>query len=539
MSGSLQRACVIIRRASAKTTIMTRPIRFVSSILFACALVSGCVVGPEYERPEVDLNAEWDETAASEYLEAVPPTPTGWWEIFDDPLLNELVEEAQKQNLDAEIAGLRILEARAALGIALGNRWPQQQDLVGGVTRNQLSNNQPNFFPFADDTFSAANLGFDVNWELDFWGRFRRGIETSEFDLATSLAAYDATLVSVSAETARVYITIRALQELEKVTRNNAALQKRSLEIADVLARNERVTDLDVEQARTLFESTSAEVPLIQGRLTQAKNALSFLLGQPPGRLDARLGDAVVPEVPDKVGVGVPAELLRRRPDVRVAEFRAAAQTAVVGIAEADKYPRFGLTGSLGVLTSDTGDSSLGDLFSSDSVEYTVGPVFSWPILNYGRIDNAVRVQDARLQQLLVDYQNTVLNAAREVEDAIAGYLRERDALESYERSAQAARRSVDIALLQYRESIADYQRVLDTQRVLNSQQQLYVASKQQAATNLVLLYKALGGGWETRVNDPVVDQSTLEQMGERTNWGKLLDPAEIPDREAIQAGGE
>ncbi len=517
---------------------MTR-LRLQATIAAIALTTGGCVVGPAYERPDVDLNEGWSEAGASEYLEAVPPSAAGWWEIFEDPLLNELVAEAQAENLDAEIAGLRILEARAALGIALGNRWPQQQELAGGVTRNQLSRNQPNFFAFADDNFSAANLAFDVNWELDFWGRFRRGIEVSEFDLATSLAAYDATLVSVTAETARAYITVRALQELERVTRENAALQKRSLEIADVLARNERVTELDVEQARTLFESTSAEVPRIQGRLTQARNALCFLLGQSPGRLDARLGVNSIPALPDEVGIGVPAELLRRRPDVRVAEFRAAAQTAIVGIAETDKYPRFGLTGSVGVLSSDTNDSSLGDLFSSDSLEYAVGPVFSWPILNYGRIQNAVRVQDARLQQLLVDYRNTVLNAAREVEDAIAGYLRERDALESYSRSAEAARRSVDIALLQYRESIADYQRVLDTQRVLNLQQQLYVQSQQQAAVNLILLYKALGGGWETRVAEPVVDRETLDEMDERTNWGRLLDPGEIPERSDITAGDE
>ncbi len=514
-------------------------LRKLPGIAYVALLTGGCAVGPDYERPDVDLNEGWSEAAASEYLDAVPPSPAGWWQVFDDPLLNELVDEAQRQNLDAEIAGLRILEARAALGIALGNRWPQQQDRSGGVTRNRLSNNQPNFFPFADDTFTAASLGFDVAWELDFWGSFRRGIQASEIDLATSLAAYDATLVTVAAETARAYIAVRGLQELVKVTRENAALQKRSLEIADVLARNERVTELDVQQARTLFESTSAQVPLIEARLTQAKNALSFLLAESPGRLDSRLGDARIPDVPDEVDVGVPAELLRRRPDVRVAEFRAAAQTARVGVAEADKYPRFGLSGSVGLLSSDTGASSLDDLFSSDSVEYAAGPVFSWPILNYGRISNAVRVQDARLQQLLVDYRNTVLNAAREVEDAIAGYLRERDALEAYERSANAARRSVDIALLQYRESIADYQRVLDTQRSLNTQQQLYVASKQTAATNLVVLYKALGGGWETRVNDPVVDQATLDEMGERTNWGKLLDPGEIPARDDISAGGE
>jgi len=503
----------------------------------ASVMVSACAVGPDYERPELEIEEKWSETDAAELIEELPAAPASWWQVFNDPLLDELVNEAYRENLDIEVAGLRIIEARAALGIALGNRFPQEQSLRGGVVTTGVSENSPNFFAFAENRYLNADLGFDVGWELDFWGRYRRGVEASQADLALSLAGYDASLVTITAETARAYLVIRSLQQLMSVTKENVALQRRSYEIADVLARNERVTELDVEQAITLLESTNAQVPLIESRLVQAKNALSFLLGDPPGQLDARLGEGPIPDPPVQIAVGVPAELLRRRPDVMAAELRAAGQSARVGIAESDRYPRFGLTGSLGLRASDTGDSELSDFFSSDSVEFVAGPVFSWPILNYGRIKNSVRVQDARLQQSLVAYQSSVLNAAREVEDAIAAHLRQREALEFYRRSAAAAARSVDLALLQYRESIVDYQRVLDTQRELNGQQQQYVQSKGEVATSLVVLYKALGGGWEIRAGNPIIDQDTADQMIQRTNWGNMLDPEQVvPDEVSLPA---
>lgn len=504
---------------------------------FTIAAMSACAVGPNYQRPEVDISEQWTETGAAELVAELPGAPISWWEVFEDPLLNELVNEAYQQNLDVEVAGLRIIEARAALGIALGNRFPQEQTLRGGVTRTGVSENSANFIPlFADSRYWTADIGFDVRWELDFWGRFRRGVEAAQADLAGSLARYDSVVVTVTAETARAYLVIRTLQQLLRVTRENVELQRRSYEIADVLARNERVTELDVEQARTLLESTAAQVPVILARLTQAKNALSFLLGQPPGELNSRLGDGAIPDPPAQIAVGIPAELLRRRPDVLAAELRAAAQSARVGIAESERYPRFGLTGSLGLRAADTGNSDLSDIFSSDSIEFMAGPVFSWPILNYGRIKNSIRVQDARLQQSLVDYQNSVLNAAREVEDAIADHLRRREALEFYGNSAAAARRSVDLALLQYRESIADYQRVLDTQRALNAQQQQFVQTKGEVVTSLVVLYKALGGGWEIRAGKPIVDANNARQMMDRTNWGNLLEAADQPAAVTVPA---
>ncbi len=248
------------------------------SILAVAAgvMISACAVGPDYERPEVEINEQWSESDAAELIGDLPAAPASWWQVFNDPLLDELVNEAYRENLDVEIAGLRIIEARAALGIALGNRFPQEQSLRGGVVSTGISENSPNFFPFAESRYWNADLGFDVGWELDFWGRYRRGVEAAQADLAATLAGYDASLVTVTAEAARAYLVIRELQQLLRVTRENVELQRRSYEIADVLARNERVTELDVEQAITLLESTAAQVPLIESRLVQAKNALVF-----------------------------------------------------------------------------------------------------------------------------------------------------------------------------------------------------------------------------------------------------------------------
>ena len=516
-------------------SLLTRPATLLTAGL--AAVCSGCAVGPNFRTPEVELGERWSEAEAEALVESLPEAPPSWWRLLDDPILNQLVDEAYRENLDVEVTGLRILEARARLGIAIGNQYPQSQQARGGALRTGVSENSPNFLSLlADDRYWDANLGFDVTWELDFWGRFRRGVEAAQADLASSLASYDAALVSLTAETARTYLVIRTLQERIKVARESVALQRRSLEIAEVLAGNGLVTELDVAQARTLVESTSAQVPILEASLAQAKNALSILLGQAPGELDQRLGDGPIPDPPAKVAVGVPAELLRRRPDVRLAELLAAGQSARVGLAQTDLYPRFGLTGSLGLRAADTGSSDLGDVFSSDSIEFVGGPIFSWPILNYGRIENAVRVQDARLQQLLVAYRNSVLNAAREVEDALAAYLRAREAAAFYARSVEAGLRSVDLALLQYREGIADYQRVLDTQRQLNTEQQRYAQSRGDIATNLVVLYKALGGGWEIRQGQAVVDEANAAEMRDRTNWGRLLDPAQIPEEAELPA---
>jgi NodT family efflux transporter outer membrane factor (OMF) lipoprotein len=499
----------------------------ISAVVLA---ISGCTtLGPDFEKPETDLLESW-----SQQDKAVQPQPgrqQNWWSLFGDPVLDQLIESAYRQNLSLQIAGLRIFEARAQLGIAIGQQYPQNQQVNGALTKIGLSENQPNYNPLADDTYTQAQLGFDAAWELDFWGRFRRGVESASANLGATVADYDNALVSLSAEVARVYLTIRTLEERLQIARDNAKSQRRSYEIADVRFKNGAVSELDPAQALSLLRSTEASIPATESRIRQNKHALSILLGMPPSELQGILqGEGAIPQPVAELSVGVPAELLRRRPDIRRAELQAAAQSALIGVAKADLYPRFALTGSIGVLAGDTGDTDLDDLFDSDSIGYSYGPAVSWPVLNYGRLKNQVRVQDARLEELIVNYQNTVLEAAREVEDGISGYVGARDQVKYLKDSVQAAQRAVDLSLIQYREGAVDYQRVIDSQRSLLDVQDQYTRARGDVVLSYVATYKALGGGWEIRAGNTFVHEQRQERMKERTDWGKLLDSEKAAD---------
>jgi len=485
---------------------------------------SACTtLGPDFKTPPADLEAVWNQQSQTLDTSKVS---RDWWTIFNDPILDKLVESAYRQNLSLQIAGLRIFEARAQLGIAIGQQYPQSQQLNGNLTRVGLSENSPNFISgFTDDTYTQAGLGVDAAWELDFWGRFRRGVESASANLGASIADYDSALVSLTAEVARTYMVLRTLEERLKIARDNSVTQARSYKIADVRFRNGAVSELDPAQALSLLKSTESTVPRLESRIRQSKHALSTLLGMPPGDLqDILQGSGSLPQPPAAMDVGLPADLLRRRPDIRRAELKAAAQSALIGVAKSDLYPRFALVGSLGVLTSNTGQSDLGDLFDSDSLAYNYGPSASWNILNYGRLKNQVRVQDARLEALIVNYQNTVLEAAREVEDGLSNYVGSRQQGTRLAESVEAARRAVNLALVQYREGAVDYQRVLDTQQTLLQVQDAYTTVRGEVVTALVAVYKALGGGWEIRAGQPFVPQQRQKEMMQRTDWGHLLD---------------
>jgi NodT family efflux transporter outer membrane factor (OMF) lipoprotein len=495
-------------------------------------LLSACTtLGPDFRTPPADLEATWGEKT---HALSTGKLAGDWWSVFNDPVLDRLVQLATEQNLPLQIAGLRIFEARAALGIAIGEQYPQNQQLNGGLTRVGLSENSPNFSKaFTDDRYAQAGFGLDAAWELDFWGRFRRGVESASASLGASIADYDNALVSLTAEVARTYVGLRVLEERLAIAKDNAVTQKRSYEIADVRYKNGVVSELDPSQALSLLKSTESTVPQLESRIRQSKHALSILLGMPPGNLqDVLQGTGTIPEAPEAVQVGVPADLLRRRPDIRRAELEAAAQSALIGVAKTDLYPRFALVGSIGVVSSDTNQSDLGDLFDADSIAYNFGPSASWKVLNYGRLKNRVRVQDARLEELIVNYQNTVLQAAREVEDGLSSYFGSRKQSEYLADSVKAAQRSVDLALLQYREGKVDYQRVLDTQQNMLRLQDSYTTVRGEAIDGLIAVYKALGGGWEIRVDKPFVPEDRQRQMSERTDWGHLLDagaPGELP----------
>jgi NodT family efflux transporter outer membrane factor (OMF) lipoprotein len=488
-------------------------------------MVGGCTtLGPDFTKPPVAEPDGW--VAAQDKAISSRPLEHGqWWKVFGDPVLDQLVDTAYAQNLPLQIAGLRILEARARLGIATGNMYPQVQQASGSATAVQLSKNSPNFNPLLEDNFMDYQAGFDAAWELDFWGRFRRGIEAADANLAGSVADYDNALVSLTAEVARVYVTIRTLEERLAIARANIELQQESLRIATVRFKNGATTELDVQQALTNLSETQATVPAIKRSLRQGRNALSVLLGKLPSDLAEILGPpGTVPVAPENVAVGVPAELLRRRPDVRSAELQASAQSALIGVAESDLYPSFTLTGSIGYETSDTGGSSAGDLFDSDSFRFFAGPGFHWNIFNYGRLKNNVRIQDARYQQAIVYYQNTVLGAYKEVEDAMAGFVESQQEALYRSTAAQAASRSTEIARIQYREGAVDFQRVIDSERSLVVEQDRWTDSRGQIALSLIAMYKALGGGWEVRTGHDFISEQNRDAMQQRTDWGDLLE---------------
>jgi len=524
------------RRNDAKPTMYRGPLAIAGAVsLLSLGLVfSGCTVGPDFVRPEAKVNENWNEKDDPRVL-AQTEVNKEWWSAFHDPTLDQLIQLAYQQNLPLQIAGLRILEARAQLGIALGRQYPQQQEAFGSATKVGLSENAPNSFAL-DRYFWDYELGFDAIWELDFWGRFRRDVEVAQASLLASAADYDNALVSLTAEVARTYTVIRTFEVLIQITLANVKVQEDGFEIAQSRFRNGATTELDVTQARTLLESTRASVPRLEISLQQAQNALSTLLGQPTGAVQALLdGQKGIPTARAEVAVGVPAELLRRRPDIRSAELFAAAQSARIGIAKADLYPRFSLFGEIGFQTSSQGGTQsnkagLVNLFDGDSLFYSFGPGFQWPLFNYGRIENNVRVQDARFQQLLVNYHDTVLRAAQEVEDALIGFLKSQEALVFEQNSVNAAQRSVEIALVQYREGAVDYQRVIDTERVLLQEQSNLAQTRSSVATNLIALYKALGGGWGLRQGQPIVPEGAQAEMQKRTNWGRLLPSPPAPE---------
>jgi len=484
-------------------------------------LVSSCTtVGPEYVQPEAPLADAWQTSPAG--LKATDYELVDWWDAFNDPILDDLVNRAHQQNLSLELAGLRVLESRAQLGIATGAQYPQQQFASGGATHISPSENAGQ----GTTGFNQVDLGVGLSWELDFWGRYRRGIESADAAMLASIANYDSVMVLVTAQVVDTYIVIRTLEEQLRIAQDNLELQQRSYNIADVLYRNGESNELDVQQALTLLLSTQATVPQFQVQERLAKNALSTLLGQPGSYVDDILGSGEIPLVPTEIALGIPADLLRRRPDVRQAELQAVAQNALVGVATADLYPSIAINGTFGIvsISKDVGGGGASGLFSSDSVSYTAGATFTWPILNYGRIRNNIRVQDARLQQALVNYQDVVLKAARETDDAIVSLAGTQEQEPILADSVEAAKRSNDLSLLRYKEGFSGYQRVLDAQQALFRQQNSYVQNRGLSARNVVAIYKALGGGWEVRQGRAFVDENTLAVMRERTNWGSLLD---------------
>jgi NodT family efflux transporter outer membrane factor (OMF) lipoprotein len=493
--------------------------------------LAACSVGPDFQKPEAPVAAKWRE-AGNPSVKTNRLDYRHWWSAYRDPTLDRLVETAYEQNLTLMEAGARVIKARASLGHAIGELYPQTQQLSGTAdylqpSRTDATSNPSNTL---STQFWRVNLGAQVAWELDLWGKFRHGVEAADATYLASIASYDDVLVTLIGDVASDYVAIRTLQAQIAIARDNIVKQKLALQIARDRYKGGATSELDPLQAENVLAQTQSAVPQLTAQLQQDENALRVLLGMTPETLDGLLGHSRgIPSPPASVAVGIPADLLRRRPDVRAAELKAVAQSAQVGIAEADLYPAFTLGGAFGTLVSTTNGNHLSQLFTSPSLTFAFGPSFSWPILNYGQITNEVRVQDAELQALLINYKNTVLKAQREVEDGLAGFTQGRQQVAYLKRSVTAANQALYIALQQYQLGSRDFTTVLTAEQNLYTAQNNLAVAEGNLSVSLTTTYKALGGGWQIREGKDFVDPANAQEMRARTNYGDVLPPADQP----------
>lgn len=459
--------------------------------LFLATLLAACApVGPNYAPPETDAPKQWSATLKGGLVEKDGDTNalSTWWKTLHDPVLTKLVEKAVSGNLDLKSARSRVREARARRGISEARLFPAV-DATAAATRNRLSEDR-----YGGDEYSLYSAGFDAGWEIDVFGGIRRSIEAATADLEAEEETLRDVMVSLLSEVALNYLDVRTVQLGIEVAIQNLEAQERSYRLA--LSRYEAglTNELSVQQAGYNMESTRSKIPILRTALVGAMNRLSVLLGLTPGTLNGQLKEhAPIPVPPLKVAVGVPAEALRRRPDIRRAERRLAAQTAQVGVATADLYPKFSLVGSIGLETL-----SLGNVFSASGLAYLIGPSATWPVFDAGAIRNNIQVQTERQKQALIQYEHTILNALEEVENALVAYAEEQNRMKALEASTRAAERAVLLAQSQYQAGLIDFTSVLDAQRSLLSFQEQLAISKGAVTSNLVRLYKALGGGWKS-----------------------------------------
>lgn len=506
------------------------------------ASMPGCtVLGPNFTGVDpVPLPASWDQR---DYQLSQTQTAR-WWQQFNDPNLNHLVDLAAQQNLDLTAAGLRILQARAALGVADGLRYPQRQTVSGRLAKVYQS----------EQTFDNTNLTFDAAWELDVWGRYVRGVESAEAAMYASIASYHDVLVTITAEVVRNYINYRTFEERILLSLRNIDIQKRVAKITQVQYESGDVTELDVQQANTQLYNTQSALPSLKIGLIQSRNALAVLLGMLPDdveillkspavrakvaafdnkyetHLNSRLSEnydqlSLIP-VPPRVQPRIEASLVLRRPDLQLAELQAHAQSSRIGIAQADLYPQFTLFGAIGF---DSTVPAGGDFSSSKALNLQMGPSFSWNIFQYGRVKNNIRLEDARFEETLTNYNRQVLLAVQEVTNALESYQLNREQKLLAFNSVDASVRAFNISLTQYQNGQISFERLLDSVEKMTRSEDNYAIVKGSVATQVVALYKSLGGGWEANTGKAFVSDATREKMAERTDWGDILEETTLP----------
>jgi len=487
-------------------------------------LFTGCtVLGPDFvQKNRQALPKTWDSNISKSEEDIKE-----WWKIFKDDTLNKLVNKTYQQNLDLRSAGLRVVQARAVVGISEGLFYPQKQTLSGSLAG--MRQNEKNYF--------SLGSSFDVGWEMDIWGKYARNMESSEATLYASIASYDDILVTIIAEVARNYINYTTAQERIAFAKSNIEIQKRVTQMTEVQYNAGNVSELDMQQAKTQLYATEALIPAFELSMIQSRNALAILLGVLPSEIDKILQHSKSHH-PEKVldyikvptyiptarldkNFKIDADVVRRRPDIKIAQLQAKAQNARIGSAQAELYPHFSLFGTLGF---NLNNASNGWTSAGDAIGITAGPAFSWNIFQYGRIKNKVRVEDAKFQESLVNYNKKVLLAVSEVSNALNGYTLTQKQLALNKKTIGASMRAFDISMIQYNNGMVDYQRLLSTVEKLIKNEDSYAINKGNMAIEIVLLYKALGGGWQLRGDNSFVNAEDKSMMKERSDWEGYLD---------------
>jgi NodT family efflux transporter outer membrane factor (OMF) lipoprotein len=487
---------------------------------------NGFKVGPNYHRPPAPLAPTWID-ADNPRVNSFLGDYSAWWRVFDDPVLDDLVRTAYAQNVNLRVAGTRVLEARAQRAITVGALFPQTQQATGEFEHVATSGNVAN--PLLHHFFDNWATGLNASWEIDFWGRFRRNVEATTDLVESSVDDYDFAMVTLLGDLATAYVQYRLVQQQIAYTRENIAAQKEQVKVSESRWKGGLVNERSVVQAKSLLDQNESLIPFFEIQLRQANNRLCVLLGIPPIELAAKLGEAAIPAAPAEVVVGIPADLVRRRPDVRSAERQIAAQNAQIGVAEADLYPALFINGNIGLAAKD-----FARLFDAKSLTGQIGPAFQWNILNYGRILNNVRLQDFKTQELVGTYQQKVLTAAEEAENGMVTFLRSRQQAQYLADSVKEARRALELAIADFRGGTIDYTPVFVAQQFLTQLQNDLSFAQGNIALGLISTYRALGGGWELRLHLGPGPEAEAEQAAPSGS----PEPAVLPPPRELSGSG-
>ncbi len=454
--------------------------------------LSGCLVGPDHVDPGAPFACDW--------IQPLPPgvnrsanDSVGWWTKFHDPVLTSLMVRTAQQNLTLGQAAERIQEARAQRGVARGGLFP---DIDGIASYNRIkrsdSGNQFGIGDFSSPAFDFWSAGFDATWEIDLFGAVRRNLQAADRDIDVAIEDHNDLLVTLQGDVGANYIQVRTLQRRIQFIERNIELQRQSLRITEDRLAAGDISQLDVEQAKSNLYTSEAALPILQQDLELAYHRLSILMGEPPSDLSRQITPQQrFPSLPEDIAIGLPIELIRQRPDIRSAERQLAAQAARIGVAVADLYPRFTLNGTFTVDATE-----INRWFTTDSIAYAAGPAVRWNLLDFGRVRSNIEVQRARWRGLVYAYQQEVIEAAQEVEDALSQYRHSIRQAEALQRAAIAARAAAEISEEQYVGGIIPFQTLLDAQRVQADLDDQAAFAEGQIYLAVVQLYKALGGGW-------------------------------------------